>query len=90
MMKQRFVRRALALASLLALAGCAQDSGSRPSYIGLRDITASTSAQAQPVVGKEAPSAATRYVQSNKVLGAMAFHRVTGRTIDPERLSGSD
>jgi hypothetical protein len=29
-------------------------------------------------------------VLSNKVLGAMAFHRVTGRTIDPERLSGSD
>jgi hypothetical protein len=87
-MKQTFVGRTLALASFLALAGCAQDSGSRLSYIGLSDLTAgNTSAQAASV---ESPSAATRYVQSNKVLGAMAFQRVTGRTIDPARLSGSE
>ena len=86
-MKQTFVRRTLALASFLALAGCAQDSGSRPSYIGLSELTASD-AHAQSISAE--PSDATRYVQSNKVLGAMAFQRTTGRTIDPERLSGHE
>ena len=86
-MKQTFVCRALALASFLALAGCAQDSGSRPSYIGLMDLTAGD-ASAQ-TISTEQPSDATRYVQSNKVLGAMAFQRITGRTVDPERLSGN-
>ena len=85
-MKQTFVCGTLALASFLALAGCAQDSGSRPSYIGLSDLTV-TDASAQ-TASTEAPSDATRYVQSNKVLGAMAFQRMTGRTVDPERLSG--
>ena len=88
MMKQTFVCRTLALASFMALAGCAQDSGSRPSYIGLMYLTAGDiSAQA---ASSEKPSEATRYVQSNKVLGAMAFQRTTGRTVDPERLSGRE
>lgn len=86
-MKQTFVCRTLALASFLALAGCAQDSGSRPSYLGLMDLTAGD-ASAQ-TISTEQPSDATRYVQSNKVLGAMAFQRITGRTVDPERLSGN-
>ncbi len=86
-MKQTFVCRTLALASFLALAGCAQDSGPRPSYIGLMDLTAGD-ASAQ-TISTEQPSDATRYVQSNKVLGAMAFQRITGRTVDPERLSGN-
>jgi hypothetical protein len=83
-MEQR-ICGSLALASFLALAGCAQDSGNRPSYIGLTDLAAArdgTFADAQ----SESSSEATRYVQSNKVLGAMAFHRVTGRTVDPESL----
>lgn len=87
-MKQTLVCRTLALASFLALAGCAQDGASRPSYIGLMDLTpGEASAQS---VATEPPSDATRYVQSNKVLGAMAFQRITGRTIDPERLSGHE
>lgn len=87
-MKQIFVRRTLALVGFLALAGCAQDSDSRPSYIGLSDLTGGdASAQAATM---EPPSDAVRYVQSNKVLGAMAFQRVTGRTVDPERLSGHE
>jgi len=85
-MKQTFVRCMLALASSLALAGCAQDSGSRPSYIGLSELTIQD-ASAQ-TASTETPSDATRYVQSNKVLSAMAFQRITGRTVDPERLSG--
>ena len=43
-------------------------------------------AAAQPA-SQSAPEA-LRHVQSNKVLGAMAFQRVTGRTVDPESLSG--
>lgn len=86
-MKQTFVCRTLALASFMALAGCAQDSATRPSYIGLMDLTAGD-ASAQ-TISTEQPSDATRYVQSNKVLGAMAFQRITGRTVDPERLSGN-
>lgn len=86
-MKQTFVCRTLALASFMALAGCAQDSGARPAYIGLMDLTAGD-ASAQ-TISTEQPSDATRYVQSNKVLGAMAFQRITGRTVDPERLSGN-
>ncbi|HVJ78117.1 MAG TPA: hypothetical protein VM620_09805 [Hyphomicrobium sp.] len=84
-MKQTFIRRSLALASFLALAGCAQDSGSRPSYIGLVDLTSDS--QSEPDMTPSGPaSEAARYVQSNKILGAMAFHRVTGRTIDPGSL----
>lgn len=84
-MEQTFVRRSLALASFLMLAGCAQDSGSRPSYIGLMDLTSNSQSEADATASGPA-SEATRYVQSNKVLGAMAFHRVTGRTIDPASL----
>ena len=83
-MEQR-ICRSLALASFLALAGCAQDSGSRPSYIGLTDLAAARDG-AFGDAQSEAPSEATRYVQSNKVLGAMAFHRVTGLTVDPGSL----
>jgi hypothetical protein len=83
-MKQKFGRW-FALASFLALAGCAQDSGTRPSYIGLTDLTHGNGGTFAPAQS-EMPSDATRYVQSNKVLGAMAFHRVTGRSVDPESL----
>lgn len=86
-MKQTFVCYALALASIMALTGCAQDRASRPSYIGLTGLTPDANAEDAPA-SAGVPSPATRYVQSNKVLGAMAFHRVTGRTIDPSRLSG--
>lgn len=87
-MKQTLVCRLLALAGFLAVAGCAQDSGPHPSYIGLIDLTSPDAvAQTAPT---EPPSEATRYVQSNKVLGAMAFQRMTGRTINPERLTGHD
>lgn len=86
-MERTIVRHTLALASLtaLALGGCAQQGDIQPSYLGLADLTSgATPAHA------EAPSEALRYVQSNKVLGAMAFHSVTGRTVAPESLSGRD
>ena len=85
-MERTIVRHALALAGFaaLALGGCAQQ-GVGPSYLGLSDLTS----EAAPAPAGE-PSEALRYVQSNKVLGAMAFHTVTGRTIDPESLSGRE
>ncbi|HVZ04557.1 MAG TPA: hypothetical protein VG897_03805 [Terriglobales bacterium] len=83
-MPQRLLRRSLVLASFLALAGCAQDS-TRPSYIGLTDLT-SDGNDAADAESAHTPSEATRYVRSNKVLGAMAFQRVTGRTVDPDSL----
>jgi hypothetical protein len=89
-MKQTFVCRMLALASFVALAGCAQDTGSRPSYIGLAALAAPEFAAPSEAAHMGPPSDAVRYVQSNKVLGAMAFQRVTGRTVDPSRLSGSE
>jgi hypothetical protein len=86
-MERTIVRHTLALASFaaLALGGCAQQGDIQPSYLGLSDLTS----EATPA-NAEAPSEALRYVQSNKVLGAMAFHSVTGRTIDPESLSGRE
>jgi len=31
-----------------------------------------------------------RHVNTNRVLGAMAYQKVTGRSVDPARLIGSD
>ncbi len=80
--------RLLAFTSLAALAGCAQE-GVRPAYIGLSDLPAvatATPAQAETPSGPLSDS--LRHVQSNKVLGAMAFQKVTGRAVDPDSLSG--
>ncbi|HEY8194930.1 MAG TPA: hypothetical protein VIF13_07765 [Hyphomicrobium sp.] len=86
-MERTIVRHTLALASFVALAlgGCAQQGEVGPSYLGLADLTS----EAAPAPAEQ-PSEALRYVQSNKVLGAMAFHSVTGRTVDPESLSGRE
>lgn len=84
-MQSRLFCRSLAVASLIALTGCAQES-LQPSYLGLRDLSSDAMA-AQATDETEMPDA-LRHVQSNKVLGAMAFQRVTGRTVDPSRLGG--
>lgn len=84
---QSVVCRSLAAAGILLLAGCAQQ-GSHPAYIGLADLSGDEPA-ANPGTGHaKEPSEALRHVQSNKVLGAMAFQKVTGRTVDPESLVG--
>jgi hypothetical protein len=71
----------LAAAGVVVLAGCAQESGSHPSYLGL---TAAAS-----VDGSDSDTSdALRHIQSNKVLGAMAFQKVTGQTVDPDSLLG--
>ena len=83
-------RRALAFAGLIVLAGCAQEVGSRPSYIGLSDLPRSPVDAASAAEPAKEPSASLRHVQSNKVLGAMAFQKVTGRSVDPASLSGRE
>lgn len=82
------IRRSLVLASLLALGGCAQEGATRPAYVGLSGLALEAEAASQPI--SDPQSEALRHVQSNKVLGAMAFQRVTGRTVDPDSLSGRE
>lgn len=77
----------LVLTGLVALAGCAQDSGARPSYIGLTDLASGNDGTLAATQSETQADDAARYVQSNKVLGAMAFQRVTGRSVDPESLA---
>jgi hypothetical protein len=76
----------MAFTGFAALAGCAQE-GVRPSYIGLSDLP-SIGAEAAPANPSGPPSESLRHVQSNKVLSAMAFQKVTGRAVDPDSLSG--
>jgi hypothetical protein len=83
------IRRLLAIASLIALGGCAQNGASSPSYLGLSDLASEAeAASSKPVL--DTPPKALRDVSSNKVLSAMAFQRVTGRSVDPESLSSAD
>lgn len=70
----------------LALAGCARESPLAPSYLGVGAADAATEDDdARP----EGVAPTLRRIPSNKVLGAMAFQKVTGRPVDPSRLSGS-
>jgi hypothetical protein len=83
------VRRLLAIASLIALGGCAQNGVSSPSNLGLSDLASEAEAASSRTI-IDRPPKALRDVPSNKVLGAMAFQRVTGRSVDPESLSSAD
>lgn len=74
------VREIVIAASLLALGGCAQNTTIGPSYSGLSDLAAHADEA-------DSTSDALRHVQSNKILGAMAFQKVTGRAVDPSSLS---
>ncbi|HET6389936.1 hypothetical protein [Hyphomicrobium sp.] len=86
-MVQSVVRRSLAAAGFLLLAGCAQQ-GSHPAYLGLADLSGDDPTDNPSAAQSGASSEALRHVQSNKVLGAMAFQKVTGNTVDPESLVG--
>lgn len=86
------MRRSLIIVSLLSLAGCAQEGNTRPAFVGLSDLQDGTGAPpttSNPGQKKES-SAVLRHVQSNKVLSAMAFQKVTGQTVDPDSLSGRE
>jgi hypothetical protein len=87
-MVHAMVRRSLAAMGAMALAGCAQNSGPHPAFIGLSDLSGDNLLiHSDPPVSEDAPEV-LRHIQSNKVLGAMAFQRMTGRTVDPDSLAG--
>ena len=69
--------------SALTLAGCANTDPS-PSYLGFAPTTADAASLAP-----DRPAEGVRHVSSNKVLGAMAFQKVTGRPVDPRRLTAA-
>jgi hypothetical protein len=73
----------------LSLLGCAKSSAPSAFRLGMpvmaEAAVANEDMSALPV--DEHPE--LRHVTSNKVLGAMAFQKTTGRTVDPQRLTGS-
>ena len=74
--------------AVVVSAGCAREPETgfariAPSYLGAAPAVADDNDEVPPA------SASVRHVRSNKVLGAMAFQKVTGRTVDPDRLSGT-
>jgi hypothetical protein len=72
----------------VAMAGCAPVASHAPSYLGLSDAAASEDDDDFGPEFDTDVAPALKRVPSNKVLGAMAFQKVTGRQVDPSRLSG--
>ena len=79
---KRFALLALAALSLQA---CAPGATTSPSYLGL-SAAAGTSGDAEDMSDGAGAHPDLQHVASNKVLGAMAFQKVTGRAVDPGRL----
>lgn len=80
------MKRVLAAgAAALSLSACA-NVDSPPSYLGMA-TSAITRDDAAHSDEAQMPDA-VRHVTSNKVLGAMAFQKVTGAKIDPTTLVG--
>lgn len=81
------MKRVLVVAGLaLSLQACARAEPG-PSFLGM--LQASDEAVAGEPTGSADVHPELRHVDSNKVLGAMAFQKTTGRTIDPSRLQGT-
>lgn len=74
----------LAAAAAAALAGCANVVDAGPAHLGMQtgSIADADMSGAQP----PAVQGAVKHVSSNRVLGAMAFKKVTGAEVDPDRL----
>jgi hypothetical protein len=86
---QIIMRRVILLAcSTLALQACAKTPDAGFSHLGLPVVSESEIPDEDDVVRKTPPPELD-HVVSNKVLGAMAFQKTTGRTVDPTRLQGS-
>lgn len=80
------MRRLMACAAaVLALQGCAAANDPSPSFLGALVLEDD---EEKPAAAKGTAPEALDHVQSNKVLGAMAYQKVTGRTVAPERLTG--
>ena len=79
------MKRVMAVGLLcLTLGACANAVETGPSFLGFGAAIADEADETPEAT----PSPAMRNVKSNKVLGAMAFQRVTGRPVDPARLTG--
>ena len=78
------IRALVALASTITIAACANVVESSPSYLGMTTGSLPSDTQASA----EVPGA-VRHMNSNKVLGALAFQKVTGARVDPAALTGS-
>lgn len=83
------MQRIILIACLaFALQACARSSADAPSHLGLPMLSDEESLQlGETADPNDRPE--LRHVTSNKVLGAMAFQKTTGQTVDPERLRGS-
>lgn len=81
------IRLAILAVTAASLAGCAREPTQGMSYVGLSDVEAAEAPESDAELA--AMPSAVRHIQSNKVLGAMAFQKVTGQTVDPSRLSGN-
>lgn len=92
--KGRTMRWVLGLiAAAGVLSGCAaEDRPQPPSFAGLSGLAAveNVAYEPNPATAENEMSSAARHVRSNKLLGALAYQKVTGRTIAPERLSDRD
>jgi hypothetical protein len=77
--------------SLLAvsLQACARGTETTPSYLGLLAPNGAEAAISETMPKSGDPLPELRHVGSNKVLGAMAFQKTTGRAVDPSRLQSS-
>lgn len=75
----------IAFAAAVAGAGCAQEPLPQPSFLGMGELVAQ---ETTPMPGEGAINPALRHINSNRVLGAMAFQKVTGRSVDPQSLVG--
>ncbi len=76
-----------AILSALALSACANVI-EQPSYLGMATGSIEA-ANAHPAATPATTPEAIRHVSSNKVLGAMAFKKVTGADVDPRTLAGA-
>lgn len=75
------------IAAAVALSGCANVADTSPSYLGMHaGAAASERTQGDTKSPSRAAPAAVKHVSSNRVLGAMAFQKVTGAEVAPERL----
>lgn len=82
----------LGLVAAMSVAGCAREPELGLSRLGAHDVRPQAAETDTADITEVSPAVtaerAVRHVTSNKVLGAMAFQKVTGRTVDPSRLSG--
>ncbi len=85
---QRISRTSLALMIALLAQGCAKSSAPAPLHLGMPLISQAAMADENQVADTQEPRPELRHVTSNKVLGAMAFQKTTGRAVDPGRLTG--